>query len=189
MTCDPCPGPTLDYQDLLTLGDDLLQQGGYTLTRLHARYGKDDMKEDLVFKEATPIVGGREFVVDQATGKLEERSTPSDYNNFQGRYIIRHRWTGPIACDNPQRGIWGGPPDGQEIATEAATNLAFAPRGQVQLPMLVAQDVPEIDVQQGVALPRPASQSKAHGCAGCAAGGGGGGALVLLALLLVRRKR
>ena len=34
------------------------------LTRLHTRYGKD-LKDDLVFKAADPIVGGREFVVDQ----------------------------------------------------------------------------------------------------------------------------
>jgi hypothetical protein len=191
MTCDPCPGPTLDYQDLLTLGDDVLGQGGYTLTRLHARYGKDDMKEDLIFKEATAIVGGREFVIDEKTGKLEEGSTPSDYNNFQGRYIIRHPWKGPVKCDNPQRGIWGGPPDGSEIATAVATDLAFAPRGEVQLPMLVAQDVPEIDVQQGVALPRPPSATKAHGCAGCqSAGGATGLGLALVGLLFIfRRKR
>jgi MYXO-CTERM domain-containing protein len=188
-SCDPCPGPTIDYTDLLTLGDDVIGQGGYTLTRLHARYGKDDMKEDLVFQEATAIVGGRESVVDEQTGKLEEGATPSDYNNFQGRYIIRHPWTGPVACDDPQRGIWGGPPDGAEIATEVATDLAFAPRGEVQLPMLVAQDVPEIDVKEGVAFVRPATASKAHGCAGCAAGGGGGGALAGLAALLVIRKR
>ena len=118
MTCDPCPGPTLDWNDFATLGSDVIQQGGgdqyyyggFTLTRLHARYGAKDMKEDLVFKEASPIVGGREHVVDAKSGRLEERSTPSDYNNFQGRYIIRHEWTGAIACENPVRGRWGGPP-------------------------------------------------------------------------------
>ena len=30
-------------------------------------------------------------------------------NNFQGRYAIRHPWVGPIDCENPQRGRWGGP--------------------------------------------------------------------------------
>ena len=33
----------------------------FVLTRLHARYGKD-ITNDLVFKAAPPIVGGREFV-------------------------------------------------------------------------------------------------------------------------------
>src|SRR5262249_45142741 len=38
----------------------------FVLTRLHARYGKD-IKDDLQFVAADPIVGGREFVVDQKT--------------------------------------------------------------------------------------------------------------------------
>jgi MYXO-CTERM domain-containing protein len=25
---------------------------------------------------------------------------------------MRHPWTGPIACEKPERGIWGGPPAG-----------------------------------------------------------------------------
>ena len=56
---------------------------------LHARYGKDGAPNDLVFKAAPPIVGGRE-VRDEA-GQLEERAKPDDTNNFQGRYAIRHR--------------------------------------------------------------------------------------------------
>jgi hypothetical protein len=82
---------------------------GFVLTRLHARYGKT-VTEDLVFKAAEPIVGGREHVV--ANGKLEERSRPDSINNFQARYAIRHEWTGPITCKNPVRGRWGGPPNG-----------------------------------------------------------------------------
>src|SRR6185503_18306156 len=76
----------------------------FVLTRLHARYGRD-LKGDLVFRAAPPIVGGREFV--RNGGKLEEGAQPSSINNFQGRYAIRHPWTGPIACANPRRGLWG----------------------------------------------------------------------------------
>jgi hypothetical protein len=32
-------------------------------------------------------------------------------NNFQGRYAMLHPWVGPVACESPQRGAWGGPPD------------------------------------------------------------------------------
>ncbi len=208
MTCDPCPGPTIDYNDLMTLGTDVAYAAGgdddgggyygsFVLTRLHARYGKDDVKDDLIFREAKPVVGGREMwsgAVATGQGKLEERAAPSDYNNFQGRYIIRHEWTGPIECDSPVRGRWGGPPDGQQIATEAATNTAFAPRGQVQLPMLVAQDVPEIQVTAGVPLPRTpgAVNSKARGC-GCEAQGGAGTGVVLglgvFAMIRGRRRK
>jgi len=76
---------------------------------------------------------------------------PSGYNNFQARYAIRHRWTGPIACDHPVRGRWGGPPadrsgggGGPPPGPVAARDLAFAPRGKLQLAAVVAQDVPEI---------------------------------------------
>jgi hypothetical protein len=205
-SCDPCPGPTLDDSDFAVLGADVLRgQGkddgyyGFVLTRLHARYGKDGVPNDLVFRAAPPIAGGREEYNEQR--RLEERSHPDEINNFQGRYAIRHPWTGPITCDNPVRGRWGGPPDGEEIATQPATNLAFAPRGKVQLPNLVAQDVPEVDVKAGVPLPSGASfQSKPQGC-GCASGSGGsgglgglggtatGGALAGLAILVLRRRR
>ena len=179
-TCDPCPGPTLNYNDFATLGADVLDgqqiaepatkpapptkqnakpappppmrrppprfSGGFVLTRLHARYGKD-IKDDLVFKAAPPIVGGREHVI--ANGKLEEGSQASSINNFQGRYAIRHRWTGKVACKNPRRGIWGGPPGGGMPQPRAALGLAFAPRGQVQIAKSIKQDVPEIGLKKG----------------------------------------
>ncbi|MDQ3341140.1 MAG: DUF2330 domain-containing protein [Myxococcota bacterium] len=172
-SCDPCPGPMLDYGDFTTLGADVLAQdqgyGGFVLTRLHARYGKDGAPNDLVFKKAEPIVGGREFLVDGK--KLEERSRPDGMNNFQGRYAIRHRWTGPVRCDTPQFGRWGGPPAGTEIAEStgpiAATDTAFAPRGKVQLPNLVAQDIPEIGVKAGQPMSGAGFKHKAQGCGGC----------------------
>src|SRR5262249_33462883 len=80
---------------------------GFVLTRLHARYTKESLGEDLVFQEAQAITGGRE--VRNANQELEHGSAPGSYNNFQGRYAIRHPWTGPIACANPRRGKWGGP--------------------------------------------------------------------------------
>ncbi|HEY6033543.1 MAG TPA: DUF2330 domain-containing protein, partial [Kofleriaceae bacterium] len=139
-SCDPCPGPTLQPGDFATLGADVTKENlgyGYVLTRLHARYGKD-IKDDLVFKAAQPIVGGRE--IKNATGQLDNEAKPASQNNFQGRYAIRYPWTGPITCDKPQRGIWGGPPAGQtQQGPQAATGLAFAPRGQVQLAQALAK--------------------------------------------------
>ncbi|MBX3160311.1 MAG: DUF2330 domain-containing protein [Deltaproteobacteria bacterium] len=197
-SCDPCPGPTLDDNDFLLLGADVVAggEGGHVLTRLHARYGKDGAPNDLVFRKAGPIVGGRE--VRDERQRLEERAKADDYNNFQGRYAIRHAWTGPITCDKPVRGRWGGPPAGLDIADgtgpKAATNIAFAPRGKVQLPNLVKQDVPEIGLKQGQPLPGGAAfTGKPQGC-GCQSGGAGGaagGALFagVLALVLRRRRR
>ena len=197
-SCDPCPGPMLDYGDFTTLGADVLseQQYGFVLTRLHARYGKDGAPDDLVFRKAEPIVGGREHLVDGK--KLEERSRPDSMNNFQGRYAIRHRWEKPVKCENPKYGRWGGPWPGLEIAEGTgpvpATNTAFAPRGNVQLPNLVAQDIPEINVKAGQPMPGGAGfKSKSQGCAGCsstdAGTAAGAGALGALMLFWRRRRR
>jgi MYXO-CTERM domain-containing protein len=184
------------------------RRGGFVLTRLHARYGKGSIKDDLVFKEAKAVVGGRE----RRRGKeLEKGASPSGINNFQARYAIRHEWTGPIECENPVRGRWGGPPRGMRrhrSRPTPAVNLAFAPRGKLKLASMVRQSVPEI----GLAAPaKPApdktsgagsgsakdskgadKKSKKKGC-GCQSDSrGGAGALVLMLgaiLFAVRRRR
>ncbi|MBZ0236334.1 MAG: MYXO-CTERM sorting domain-containing protein, partial [Deltaproteobacteria bacterium] len=218
-TCDPCPGPNLGGGDFATLGADVLagepgkvapyEGWDLVLTRLHARYGKT-VTEDLVFKKAEAIAGGREHM--GQNGKLEERSQPSGVNNFQARYAIRHEWTGAITCKDPVRGRWGGPPNGVGGGgAKPALDLAFAPRGKTELATLVRQDIPEIEVKAaGAAGPAtetpktdPAAGAsgtgagtqepkKKTGC-GCAAGTeGGAGALGLAAvvgLVLTRRRR
>ncbi|MCY1055694.1 DUF2330 domain-containing protein [Nannocystis sp. SCPEA4] len=161
--CDPCPETPLQLEELVTLGADVLPSyagrvksadgsaswqvpGEFVLTRLHARYGKEALGEDLVFRAAKAIVGGRE--VGEA-GKLEKGAQPGGTNTFQGRYIIRHPWTGPVTCKEPIRGRWGGPwPDwkgGGGAKPQAAQGLAFAERG-ANLGMYVAQDMPELQV-------------------------------------------
>ncbi len=126
-------------------------QGGFVLTRLHARYAKDSLGEDLVFRSAPAIVGGRE--VRGEKGALENGAKPSSVNNFQGRYAVRHPWTGPIACKNPQRGIWGGPPGGGQPKQTPATNTAFAPRGKMQLATIVKGPVPDVLALPGAVTP------------------------------------
>jgi hypothetical protein len=232
-SCDPCPGPTLQPEELATLGLDVLDPmtpaqvaardaataalnklnalytGGTSptpeqqqqaadeyqrlaqlaphetnayelvLTRLHARYGKD-ITNDLVFKTADAIVGGREFVVDQKTGKLEEGAQKSSNNNFQARYAIRHPWTGPISCLSPKRGRWGGPPSGQsDDGPQPALNLAFASRDLVKLPDAVKRDIPEIGIK-----------AHATGC-GCQSSDPAGlvGCLVLGSFAIFRPRR
>lgn len=112
----------------------------FVLTRLHTRYSKDHLGEDLVFRVAEPIVGGRE--IRDAKGRVERGAKEASVNNFQGRYVIRHPWKGPIACKNPIRGRWGGPPAGaQKKGPRAAQDLAFAPRGKVTLRTFVNANV------------------------------------------------
>lgn len=117
----------------------------YVVTRLHARYGKETLGEDLVFRAAPPILGGREVMVGDA---LEHgaKVVEGQSNNFQARYIIRHLWDGPVSCANPDYGRWGGPPGHTRPALEPARELAFAPRGQVKLETVAYTPVPELDI-------------------------------------------
>jgi hypothetical protein len=136
------PGPGKLAADLRSIPQP--PSMNFVLTRLHARYTKDSLGEDLVFREAPAIAGGREFM---SEGKKLERGASvvrHGQNNFQGRYAIRHLWDGPIKCDNPVRGVWGGPPAGKQQKTQSALDLAFAPRGKTDFASLVVQDVPEI---------------------------------------------
>ncbi len=84
--CDPCAADPLSADELRKLGVFWVdgQQGrsnapstaqNVFVTRLHVRYDREHFPEDLVFQE---------------TG---------DRQNYQGRYIIRHPWTGEMQCD------------------------------------------------------------------------------------------
>jgi hypothetical protein len=87
--CDPCASPPLSSDELSQLGvfwagtaaasNPGLAPGGPNngvfITRLHVRYDGAHFPEDLVFQQT------------------------ADRENFQGRYILRHEWTGDEDCD------------------------------------------------------------------------------------------
>jgi hypothetical protein len=164
--CDPCPVPPLSPADLATLGLDVLEGGAvasggarrslppfygggpsWVLTRLHARYSKETLSEDLVFREAKPAMGGRANW-NGTNGDEGAQVMESGANNFQGRYIIRHYWDGPVACQGPVYDQWGGPPDNPSgrPAPTAAKGLATAPRGSVVLTTEVRSPVPLLNI-------------------------------------------
>lgn len=77
--CDPCSAEPPTREALEKLGvfwipDAPGGQLSARITRLHVRYEPENWPEDLVFQET------------------------SDRRNFQGRYILRHRWEGKPAC-------------------------------------------------------------------------------------------
>ncbi len=84
--CDPCPTTPLTNNELKLLGvfwlDGSANRGWKSstesnrvfVTRLHARYDREHFPQDLVLQE---------------TG---------DLTNFQGRFVIRHPWTGTDEC-------------------------------------------------------------------------------------------
>lgn len=85
--CDPCADNPLSGEELKEAGvfwltDNVAKaawgaQNAF-ITRLHLRYTAETFPEDLAFQE---------------TGNT---------NNFQGRYVLRHPWTGDVSCDAGQ---------------------------------------------------------------------------------------
>ena len=76
--CDPCAAEPLTADELRRLGvfwDDGGQAPNVFMTRLHVRYDRAHFPEDLVFQET------------------------ADRTNFQGRYVLRHAWTGDAPCE------------------------------------------------------------------------------------------
>ena len=182
-SCDPCPGPVLDAKDLAVLGADVVPpssapprgpgssgiglggsaRDGFVLTRMHVRYDKSGLGEDLVFRAVDPIEGGREWST--VPGKsASPGARPAPQNNFQARYAIRHPWKGPMACEHPRRGVWGEPVAAADAGPRLggsgppvlpATKIAFAPREGVSLASLLRSPVPEI----ALGMPAPLASS------------------------------
>ncbi|NEO71642.1 DUF2330 domain-containing protein [Moorena sp. SIO3H5] len=83
-SCDPCSANPLDREELRKSGVFWLNSGrsnnvsrrsnNVYITRLHVRYSRDTFPEDLMFQETS----NREL--------------------FQGRYILRHPFTGKMNC-------------------------------------------------------------------------------------------
>jgi hypothetical protein len=121
----------------------------WVLTRLHTRYDKQTLSEDLVFRVGKPILGGRANW-DGSLGDHGAQVQASGSNNFQGRYIIRHYWEGKVECKDPVYGRWGGPPAGvagSDGAPQAARDLANAPRDKLKLTEIVQSPVPELGLK------------------------------------------
>ena len=193
-SCDAaCPVPPLSARELLALGADVLPAApgereratfgsGFVLSRLHMRYAREDAAADLTFAPALPISGGAPDSAVQS-----RRTAPPTYNDFQTRYVVKRTWSGEVACEGPIRDVWSAVPPGASRASRprAAMNLAFAPRGDIDLASVVHGDVPELGLIAAspaaasagdpsmAARAAPASaaadeSTKGKGCAACA---------------------
>lgn len=100
--------------------------GSFVLTRLHTKLTRDTPKTDLLFREASPIVGGRENR-DQR-GILEVgASTARMGNAFQTRFTVRHGWSEALRCDHPRRNVWTTANEsGATVPTRVVESVAFS---------------------------------------------------------------
>ena len=90
--CDPCAADPLPHDDLIELGAYWLLDeaprpqarimpqpaANVFVTRLHARYDEESFAEDLMLR------------------------VTKDRENFQGRYIMRHPWSGEATCEQAE---------------------------------------------------------------------------------------
>ena len=86
--CDPCAANPLSPEQLRQLGvfwqsNTGSQARDVFVTRLHVRYDREHFPQDLRFQET------------------------SDRQNFQGRYVLRHAWTGDAQCSEAREYIAG----------------------------------------------------------------------------------
>jgi MYXO-CTERM domain-containing protein len=197
-TCDPCPGPMLTQEDFLTLGADVINSdewAQWVITRLHLRYDSSSLGDDLVFKEAEAVVGGRERYGED--GVLEGGATGAEYNNFQGRYIIRHPWNEAVACETPQYDLWGGP-DGstspgapQSALSQNSGGGSFNESTESSPPAvlsdLVIDDILLLGISSTADVPTQATETSLSGC-GCTTGGTSSALFLLLIGYFIRRR-
>ena len=177
-TCDPCPTEPLSAAQLMTLGADVVGPGSgadFTLTRLHYRYTREDLGEDLVFRAAPPMEGGRG--IPGTDGTLSTEVTSSYGDQFQGRYIMLNPWEGELACESPERGRWGGPPGtrpGAPRAPVASAGSALLTGAvtppPVQPPSPAVEETP-VTPTPATAPPAAAPPEASSSCAGCALAG------------------
>jgi hypothetical protein len=112
------------------------------ITRLHVRYTRDSLGEDLVFRMAPPIQGGNGWGNGPEKHQAQSASVQWGQSQFQGRYIVRHPWKGDITCTDPVFERWGG-----ATGVDAARDLAFAPREGTSLSSLIAEDVASLGIK------------------------------------------
>jgi hypothetical protein len=124
----PCSGAPLAKDEIDKLGADTVfadadsgavATGDLVLTRLHTRFDASTLKEDIVFRTADGLSGGRDG---DPSADQETNATLGGANQFQARYAVRHPWKGDVACDQPIRGAW------VPSAPHPAVDLAAVPR-------------------------------------------------------------
>src|SRR5262249_29409314 len=104
--------------------------------------------EDLVFREAKPVMGGRANWNGTSGDAGAQVSESGGINNFQGPNIITHYWKGAVPGKAPVNTRWAAPPanaTGQTAPTRPK-GVAPAARGRVALSASVRSPVPLLGI-------------------------------------------
>jgi hypothetical protein len=136
--CDPCAADPLSTKELRELGTFWVEEAppgpgvlpgrrpvpppgpAVFITRLHVRYDADHFPDDLVFQET------------------------ADRANFQGRYVLRHRWTGTEDCPEARQYREQLPERGEREAQTLATLTGWSIE-DIRKKMSLAPAAPKTD--------------------------------------------
>jgi hypothetical protein len=123
--CDPCAADPLSPAELRQagvywVGDSAGRGGGQPvmLTRLHLRYTRDSLPEDLVFQET------------------------QDRANFQARYVLRHPWTGPSDACEQAKPYFAAVSARQETEAQALSSLTGWDLASIRTRMALSSQAP-----------------------------------------------
>lgn len=87
----------------------IIERQKYLVSRLHHRYDKSNLPNDIQIGTASPVRGG----IGVPKGERRDASTEvtaASENRFQVRYNTFHPWAGMQKCDKPERFRWGKAP-------------------------------------------------------------------------------
>ncbi len=193
-----------DDREELAARKALIKRHTYTLSRLHYRYGKDDLPKDPVLEAGAPITGGIDLPKGPE-GVASVQVTTADENEFQIRYNHLHPNIKVVECENPKRYRWGKPPRTYRGLNKIwiAEDLSRKNREQIDPAEVVMTSVPQLDLpgrateekqEKKSQEPDAEKKEKDDGCGCSTVGTGPRGRLWSLALGLVglawlRRRR
>jgi hypothetical protein len=172
----------------------ILERQKYVLSRLHHRYDKNTLPNDLELASAPPKRGGI------GTPQGPKAELPLDFteaseSRLQMRYTFFHPWQGEQKCQSPDRFRWGKAPRTYRglRKTWIAEDLSRKSRTQIKLESVVKTPLPALgipgraegalDAGGGAAAP----EAHKSGSCGCSVPGRTAGtpAIVVLASALV----
>jgi hypothetical protein len=124
----------------------LVERHQYLVTRLHYRYGKDNLPSDPKFGPAPGPAEGGIGVPKGPEGELPRDVRASKANKLQARYYSLHPSKVVVACDTPERWRWAKAPREVRILRKVwqADDLARKSRTQIKPAEVIRTPIPSL---------------------------------------------
>jgi len=160
----------------------LLERHQYVLTRLHYRYGKEELPKDPALGASSGAIEGGVALPEGKEGAASTDVKSAERNRFQTRYNSLHPNIKVVECENPEPYRWGKAPRTYRGLRKiwVAEDLTRKNRTQIDPTEVVLTSVAELGLgakgaePASVETPADAEEKKESAC-GCRTVGGGAG--------------